>query len=97
MGTSSKKAFGLDASGNSIGGNYLSEIQQEIGSLNDGDCKIILHPDGHGSTIVTRNGYSVTILTNRSIKTGILKKGYKVQNDLTELKGDGVYQNGRKL
>jgi len=97
MGTSSKKAFGFGASGNSIGGNYLSEIQQEIVSLNDGDFKIIPHPDGQGSTIATRRGDSVTVIYKRFVRTGILKKGYRVVSDLTEIKGDGVYQNGRKL
>ena len=97
MGTSSKKVLGFDVSGDGIGANYISEIQQAIVSLKDGDFKIIPHPDGQGLTIATRSGDSYTIMNKWFVRTGLLKKDYRVLSDLTEIKGDGVYQNGRKL
>lgn len=74
-----------------------SEIYQDALSLNDNEMKMVLHADGKGSSIISRRGQCVTIVTRRIVKDGIIRRGFKIINDVTEIKTDGVYQNGRKL
>lgn len=97
MGTSSKKEItggvGLDHA--QLG--YVSELYQDIVSLEVNDFKMIPHPDGMGNSIVYRRESIITVITNRMVKDGFLRRGFKILQDVTEIKEDGVYHNGRKL
>ena len=76
---------------------YVSELYQEVISLPINGCKMITHPDGLGQSMVLRRENTVTIIIQRVVKDGFLKRGFTVMEDITEIKEDGVYRNGRKL
>jgi hypothetical protein len=97
MGTSKKMGVEAQAGSDGVGLSYLSEIKQEVITLDDNDFKIIPHPDGLGYTIATRRKDLITIVTRMFIKDGFLKRSLRITNDVLERKKDGWYQNGRKL
>ncbi len=97
MVNSRRRSLGFNAGFNNIGANYSTEVQQEIVSLDDGDFKIIPHPDGQGRTMAIRREDTVTVMTIRYVKTGLFKNKNSTETSMTQFNSDGVYQDGRKL
>ena len=97
MGISKRKGLSASLGMEQAGLSYIYELYQEVISIPINGCKMITHPDGLGQSMVLRRESTVTIIIQRVVKDGFLKRGFTVMEDITEIKEDGVYRNGRKL
>lgn len=94
------KRLGLIAKAGSDGGEfgYSTEVLQQIVSVGVGEVKMIPHPDGKGSSWVSRpDEHNFTVITRRLVKDSWLKPSIRILNEVLEMKSDGVYIDGRKL
>ena len=86
-------SMGLDK----IEAKIAQELFQDTITLKNRDFKIIPHIDGKGETWVFRSDDTITAMTRRYEKDGIMKNGlHSVVESFVIRKGEVIF-NGRKL
>ena len=92
-----KTEVGVKLGFDNVEGNIAREIIQEVVTFKVGDFKIIPHLDGKGETWVYRTEDSITAMTRRYEKDGILARGLHSEVESFVIRNGEVVFNGRKL